>query len=1042
MPPTAFNPGATWTPLPLGALGRKFDPRFRYLLSLTFEKLEALHRIERETIGRIEAQIRSKVADVRSEKDRSKRGLLGRELADLYRSLFVPLTSGVHIPRHPESSWARLIDEVYFSTFVVAYTNAHGLKDLGVTVRTRSRDVFTAFIPRSKVEALAAPETRSVRFVELSSPLLPSLDRAMEFTKVDDLRTTPPKIEGQNVILGFVDKSLDIHHRDFQEDSDPTGKKTIWSRVLYLWDQSKCAGVNEVGVGVDPALPDFTLSPGVDPGVEYSRRYPADLNLPEDGNRATIQRELNRANGVMPYTIVRHKAAADFHGTAVAGCAAGNGRAQNGVYAGAAPGAEIIFVAYKPEHGTDLLADASAVKDGCRYIFERAKQLGRSCVVNLSLNDGLGPHDGTSSLETALDAMLAGETGRVITVSAGNTNDKNSHTSGTVAFGRPTDIVLQYGDPPGGGLVLPYNSDAAEIWYRAGDRFRVSVLVGGTVVIGPLSIISAAPTADGTAMVGGAKLTVTSTLADPRNQDNLIRLELNANPGAVDPPPQLEIPDMTIRLEAEEVTAGGAFHAWIGRGNERWSRWATPVAGIATIATPATAKLVIAVGAHDRQGSPSINGYSGCGPDRLGNPRPEIAAPGGTHADGLWMPLAQDVTQAPVNWYIVADGTSFSAPIVAGACALLFQCRGGTGGVAEILDDLKASVSQVHPPPDYAFGMGYLDMELSCKGVPAFPLWAEFDPHELKIDITSDPVLPPNPPWWLSPDVRVLRDERTFLDNPFPTPSRGPGHPVRVTVRNSSRTALRDIAVELYWSEFASGLTSIADWNETGITGQGPTSGRGGNNRHVVDVLPSRSETSVEFLWAPPHQRKVRPVPAYSLMARVVHAAAPRRVRLPSIVGPGGSVALRSILTKKVAPGGRASMTFVVRGADQGTSLAIAPQFADAEMAVRLPIESLPWRDRAFLDFGKRRRSLVGDDVARTTDVAGARSLEIRGYRATLRVPRGGRLLIPDFRPNGESPPRVEIGVRDVRLSGPRGFIHVAQISGGRSAGGVSLELR
>lgn len=37
----------------------------------------------------------------------------------------------------------------------------------------------------------------------------------------------------------------------------------------------------------------------------------------------------------------------------------------------------------------------SDIVDGVDYIFKESERLGRPCVVNLSLGDGIGGHDGT-----------------------------------------------------------------------------------------------------------------------------------------------------------------------------------------------------------------------------------------------------------------------------------------------------------------------------------------------------------------------------------------------------------------------------------------------------------------------------------------------------------------------------------------------------------------------------------------------------------------------------------------------------------------------
>ena len=41
----------------------------------------------------------------------------------------------------------------------------------------------------------------------------------------------------------------------------------------------------------------------------------------------------------------------------------------------------------------------SDIVDGVDYIFKESERLGRPCVVNLSLGDGIGGHDGTNFMD-------------------------------------------------------------------------------------------------------------------------------------------------------------------------------------------------------------------------------------------------------------------------------------------------------------------------------------------------------------------------------------------------------------------------------------------------------------------------------------------------------------------------------------------------------------------------------------------------------------------------------------------------------------------
>src|SRR5262249_32318221 len=151
-------------------------------------------------------------------------------------------------------------------------------------------------------------------------------------------------------------------------------------------------------------------------------------------------------------------------------------------------------------------------------------------------------------------------------------------------------------------------------------------------------------------------------------------------------------------------------------------------------------------------------------------------------------------------------GTSFAAPIVAGACALLFECRGGTGGAADILQDLALAAGPGLPPTD--FGAGYLQMDTVCSPFPAIPL-LRGNLVRATVGELFDPPPPPDPTWWMSPDIRIAVGESKFADNPLPRAAREDGYRVLVTVRNSSRKELQDVTVQLFWARLGTGLVSV-----------------------------------------------------------------------------------------------------------------------------------------------------------------------------------------------------------------------------------------
>ena len=81
---------------------------------------------------------------------------------------------------------------------------------------------------------------------------------------------------------------------------------------------------------------------------------------------------------------------------------------------------------------------------GVAWMLDRADSLGRPAVVNISLGTLLGPHDGTSLMEQALDALSG--PGRIIVTSAGN--DGNAHNTDPPL----TELLVHARAAPGPGV--------------------------------------------------------------------------------------------------------------------------------------------------------------------------------------------------------------------------------------------------------------------------------------------------------------------------------------------------------------------------------------------------------------------------------------------------------------------------------------------------------------------------------------------------------------------------------------------------------------
>ena len=283
--------------------------------------------------------------------------------------------------------------------------------------------IYSAEAALTSLETLAA--LPQVEFVEAARAMGPLLDTSLPETRADRLHRPPTGLTGAGVVVGIIDFGLDYTLDDFRKPDDTT-------RVAFLWDQSLTPSVGE-------------HSPS---GFGYGVEYTAD----------DIDEALKAAD---PFSVVRPQPEPESHGTHVAGIAAGNGRSGDatfpaGTFVGAAPEATIVFVQPDTTDEEGSFTDSAHVAEAIAYVFDKAVALGLPCVVNMSLGQNGGSHDGESVVEQAVDRLLEGE-GRAFVHAAGNEHVWRGHASGQLATGVTRTLNWKVG----GGLTsqLPPGSD-------------------------------------------------------------------------------------------------------------------------------------------------------------------------------------------------------------------------------------------------------------------------------------------------------------------------------------------------------------------------------------------------------------------------------------------------------------------------------------------------------------------------------------------------------------------------------------------------------
>ena len=186
--------------------------------------------------------------------------------------------------------------------------------------------------------------------------------------------------DGAGVIFGLIDTGIDFTHPDFK---DSTGK----TRVKWLWDQTKATASNT----------------------------PQPYNYGQEWNNQQIDSGLSTHQDLYAFG----------HGTRVVGIAAGNGN-HNPIYKGLAPKAEIMVAAI------NFSSNGPVILDAMHYLVTKAVAANKPFVINISLGDYYGSHDGQDLQSLAMDSMIANIPGRCLVVAAGNAGNDPFHLQYTV----------------------------------------------------------------------------------------------------------------------------------------------------------------------------------------------------------------------------------------------------------------------------------------------------------------------------------------------------------------------------------------------------------------------------------------------------------------------------------------------------------------------------------------------------------------------------------------------------------------------------------
>ena len=525
-------------------------------------------------------------------------------------------------------------------------------------------------IPESEIPALTrqpflefVEQPKRLFFADragLSASCIPA--NRIFYNALPDVSEPPFTLTGKGVLIGIIDSGIDFTNPDFR---NPDGSTRI--RALYDIQQNRIFSREDINLYLQSEAFERINNP----------------NLQNEASSENVTISLSRA--------------IDFsgHGTAVAGIAASNGASSKGYFegaasetsagyenssagyagslAGVAPEAELLVVKLGPDIPDSFPRTAELMK-AVNWTVLTATEMGMPISINISIGNTYGPHDGSSLLETFLDA--AAEVGRTsICVGGGNEGSDRGHTS--LIFEQNETgtkfISLSIGDYETGLTI--------QLWKNYSSDCSVALIApDGTVY----PIVETFPTLTGTFLRPAASLDRSLTIST--TGETILVYIGTPVPYSINQElyfdfiPKAEYLTRGIwQFRIEKIVSNPLslnLYLPVGLTRSLETRFVDPDTSN-TITIPSTASRVITVGAYDPY-TDLVPDFSGRGyileqlvTDREATGtstffqpqvKPDLVAPG-----------VNIVSNDLLGGYSTFTGTSFAAPFVTGGAALLME---------------------------------------------------------------------------------------------------------------------------------------------------------------------------------------------------------------------------------------------------------------------------------------------------------------------------------------------------------------------------------
>lgn len=574
------------------------------------------------------------------------------------------------------------------------------LTQAGQHATTISNTVVTARVAPEWLTTLSN-DTRIVRLTA-SKRLRPFLQKARQVTGVDrvhagDNLDTP--FTGKGIVIGVIDQSFEFKHMGFLDEN---GK----SRIKMLWDRSK-----DIEKDIQSkAAPVYN----VDALSKTHETYD-----PGSG-----------------------------HGTHVTNIAAGSKHADNPFY-GVAPKADIVVIPSSFEN-TEIIEDIRSVK-------AYASREHKPWVVNLSLGSVIGPHDGSTDYDQAIDRM-AQDKGGIVVGAMGNEGDQYFHAFSSFQPGETKQVFIHYEKDQDGNAT---EDDLTHI-----DFWGISEVNAEQFTVTPILAVKSSNAEQLKVKKYGADFwkkylddgKVWSEISPKNNRENHF-VGVKMNKLLEDLGSRYKKIIFGVEITAKSTnTADATLHGWIFSEEPNYARFVLAktdskfesikpdnlyIVGEGGASIPSA----IAVGSftttvtdqHEKEGAHST--FSSNGPWLNPNyPKPAVLAPGASIMSALnkYAPGFDKNNAAYSNrfnnkvyHYGYMEGTSMATPFVAGSIALWLEANPQLS-YTDVLDIIKET-STKHADmegeawtPTYGYGLinVYEGLKLALKKAGKDPLTA------------------------------------------------------------------------------------------------------------------------------------------------------------------------------------------------------------------------------------------------------------------------------------------------------------------------------